>query len=208
MQVFCFDTVDSTNEQAKRLLADGAVGELAYVTARCQTAGKGTRGRTWDSPRDAGIYLTVVQVGHDDLLPTTTAYTLAAGVACVEVLNDITGVTVYLKPINDLYLQGGKLGGILTETVTQARGVEALITGVGINLLRAERPGVIGPTPATCLEDLLGPLRMAEVQADELAAALAAGIGRWNRVVIEGHTDQVRRAWRQHALPGSELPAG
>ncbi|MFQ5489640.1 MAG: biotin--[acetyl-CoA-carboxylase] ligase [Phycisphaerae bacterium] len=206
MQRFRFDTVDSTNEQAKRLLATGHIGELACVTARCQTAGKGTRGRSWVSPRDAGIYLSVVQVGGQAPLPATTAYTLAAGVACVETLIEMTGATVHLKPINDIYLERGKLGGILTEAVTHARGMAVLITGVGINLFRADRPASTDGAAATCLEDALGPLRMAELNLDELIEALACGIGRWNQVVIRGDAQRVRQAWQRYALPGADLP--
>ena len=61
MQSFHFDTVDSTNEAAKRMIRSGELRQPAYLLALEQTAGRGSRGRRWASPKDAGIYLSVVE---------------------------------------------------------------------------------------------------------------------------------------------------
>ncbi|MDO8632258.1 MAG: hypothetical protein Q7R41_17375, partial [Phycisphaerales bacterium] len=136
MQAFYFDSVDSTNDQAGRLLREGRIGDSAYVVARGQSAGKGNRGRKWASPDDAGIYLTVVdRPAHSDddpraLNPAAPVllhmFTRAAGVACAEMLRERTNVDVRLKPINDLYVDGRKLGGILTEAVIEQGCIRAL----------------------------------------------------------------------------------
>jgi biotin-(acetyl-CoA carboxylase) ligase len=96
-------------------------------------------------------------------VPLTPLFTLAAGVACAEAINTLTGIEIGLKPINDLYVDGRKLGGILTESIISYEAVangksggapeaplssaksqnpepicRALITGIGINVLPHE----------------------------------------------------------------------
>ena len=150
MQAFALDTVDSTNEQAKRLIRGGELREAGYVLAREQTAGKGSRGRFWFSPKDAGIYLSVVEIPRQRHAISTTLFTLAAGVACAEALRRTACIDVRLKPINDLYIDGAKLGGILTETVIRDGSPEAIITGVGINVRRIDRPLSNPTAPPPC----------------------------------------------------------
>jgi BirA family biotin operon repressor/biotin-[acetyl-CoA-carboxylase] ligase len=142
LQVFPYDSVDSTNEVAKRLICEPGFGGPACVIAREQTAGKGTRGRKWASPKDAGIYVSVIEVpdrecGGAGLAQANSfepaTFTQAAGVACVECLRRHFGICVELKPINDLYVNGCKLGGILTEARIEGGKIAALITGIGIN---------------------------------------------------------------------------
>src|SRR6185369_9085126 len=102
MQRFRFDILDSTNDEARRLLTAGAIDQSAVIVARGQTAGRGTRGRSWASPAGAGLYLSYVcrnrgDDGNRDELPLTTAYTQAAGVACVEAVRTTTGVILRIK---------------------------------------------------------------------------------------------------------------
>lgn len=154
MLEFHFESVDSTNEAAKRLLAEGAIRDFALVTAREQTAGKGTRGRAWASPRDAGLYMTVVHRDVETGFPTTGAYAWSAGIACVEVLAEAFGVKVGIKPINDLWVEDRKLGGILVETTVEQGKTQAIMTGIGINLRRAERQVSAGAAIPVCIEEL------------------------------------------------------
>src|SRR3990172_6777921 len=86
VRAFHFDSVNSTNEAAKRLIQDDQIHGRAYIVAREQTAGRGQRGRLWLSPRDAGVYLTVVDFPDAMPTPATSLFTLGAGIACVEAL--------------------------------------------------------------------------------------------------------------------------
>jgi BirA family biotin operon repressor/biotin-[acetyl-CoA-carboxylase] ligase len=156
-QAFHFDSVDSTNETAKRLIQTNAIHGRAYVLAREQTAGRGHRGRVWLSPRDAGIYLTIVDFPNALPTPVTNLFTLGAGIACVEALRQCTGVDVHLKPINDLYAGHAKLGGILTEAVIEGEHIKALLTGVGINVRRTPRLLPAESPEPICLQDLIPP---------------------------------------------------
>jgi BirA family biotin operon repressor/biotin-[acetyl-CoA-carboxylase] ligase len=209
MQAFRYETVDSTNEMAKRLLGAGEVVAPAFVVAGEQTAGKGTRGRQWASPSGAGIYLSVIEVPPVSFSSPSidlTAFTLAAGVACVECLRRLTGISVELKPINDLYVNGGKLGGILTEAVIERSRLTALITGIGINLIPAERI-VDSPTaPITTLADVLGHGACSSIDVPALIEAIADDVHTLNLAVLSGQTDRVRWAWAKYRIPDSILP--
>lgn len=205
-QRFDFDSVDSTNEVAKRLVAEGRIRERAVIVAREQTAGKGTRGRTWISPKDAGIYLSLAEVCAAEPRTLVTDYTLAAAVGCVEALADVAGVTVNLKPINDLFAKGCKLGGILIETAVQHGAITSLITGMGINYRRAHRTLPPDAPPAICLEDILSAEAFDRLDLQRLVAELIERIGSWNAVVAEGRLMEVRAAWERHKLPGTALP--
>jgi BirA family biotin operon repressor/biotin-[acetyl-CoA-carboxylase] ligase len=199
-QAFEFDTVDSTNEVAKRLIQEGRFRDPGYVVARCQTAGKGSRGRVWLSPRDAGIYLSVVAFSPTALGAALQTFTLAAGIACVETLNAATGLAVCLKPINDLYVGLRKLGGILTEAVIEQNQVRALVTGVGINLRKADRLLPAGSPEAICLQELLSPHLFSHINVQNMIADLVERILFWNSVVWTGDNERVRREWDRYAI--------
>lgn len=152
-----FETIDSTNLEAKRRLSDGSISTVCILQADSQTAGRGTQGRPWFSPPNAGLYFSIVHpapgilslcepyTDFNSMFTDWSLLTQAAGVACASVLRQHTGIPVTLKPINDLYVDGCKLGGILCESVIreelQGEGFSAcrgLITGIGINLLETE----------------------------------------------------------------------
>ncbi|MHC5113057.1 MAG: biotin--[acetyl-CoA-carboxylase] ligase [Planctomycetota bacterium] len=207
MRSFEYDSVDSTNEQAKRLMAGGEIDEVAYVLAGEQTQGKGTRGRSWSSPAGAGIYLSLGRVYERGTARPTTLFTLAAGVACVEALSETTGVVVRLKPINDLWAGEGKLGGILTETSVAGSDVTGIVVGVGINVRAAERPVAPGAAVPVCLQDLMPPERFARLAPRPVAATLAERLHLWCDRVAAGEAEEtVRDAWKRVAVPGAALP--
>ncbi len=199
MQAFYLDRVDSTNDAATRLLREGRISSIAYVVAREQTAGKGTRGRTWSSPRDAGVYLSVVDrpVSRDG---DVQRYTRAAGVACVEAIREETEVEVGLKPVNDLYVLGRKLGGILTEAKMEGGSMIALITGVGVNVRRAVRPTMDGAVDPICLEDVMLPERFSRLDISSLILSLVRQIRQWNGAAAEGGHRMIADAWDRYRI--------
>ncbi|MCH7840461.1 MAG: biotin--[acetyl-CoA-carboxylase] ligase [Planctomycetes bacterium] len=206
MQSFHFDTIDSTNEAAKRMIEAGRLNGPAYLLAREQTGGKGRHGRIWLSPRDAGIYLSVVELPGRAVGTQATMFTLAAGVACVEALKETTGVEVKLKPINDLYARGAKLGGILTEVVLELGSVKALIIGVGINVHVTDRPLSVDAPRPICLEQLMPEPRFRKLDHDALVAALVSRIQAWSATAGLGDIDAIKTAWEKHKIPGAAFP--
>jgi len=146
-----YTEVDSTSSAARRLLDEPGNPRRFAVVADAQTAGRGTRGRNWSSPAGAGLYMTYVDAderipGAGPVRTPTTTYTLAAGIACAEAIEQVTGVRIALKPVNDLMVADRKLGGILTETIIRGGTVTALMVGIGINL----RPIPYDPASMPC----------------------------------------------------------
>lgn len=206
MQGFHFDIIDSTNEAAKRLIRDGTICQSDFIVAREQSSGKGHWGSCWVSPKDAGIILTVVDIPTEPKKPSTTMFTLAAGIACVEVLRELTGINVQLKPVNDLYVGDRKLGGILTESVMKLQSIEALITGIGINLKQADREISDAKAMPVCIEEILPEEQFSSLDENELVARLVHRILKWNRKVWSNQYDAVRDAWEPYKIPGAVLP--
>ena len=117
VRIDIYDELESTNQTAKKEAMMGEAGHGAFVIARSQTAGRGRRGREFYSPADAGLYMSVILKPqgtiHDSLLITT-----AAAVAVYRAVEQICGIRLDIKWVNDLFYQGRKVCGILTEAVT------------------------------------------------------------------------------------------
>src|SRR6185436_500673 len=124
--------VTSTNDLAlafaERGCPDGTV-----VIAESQSGGRGRLGRSWHSPSGAGLWLSVV------LRPRLTssgaqALTFLGAVAAAQAVRALHGLPVVLKWPNDLYLNGRKLGGVLTELSAEADLIRHAVIGVGLNV--------------------------------------------------------------------------
>lgn len=115
--VHYFTETDSTNIQAKRMGDQGAPhGTLA--AAGQQTAGKGRRGRTWESPADQNIYMSLLL--RPEIAPVKAPMlTLVMAYAAAMALRECTGLDVQIKWPNDLVINGKKICGILTEMSTE-----------------------------------------------------------------------------------------
>lgn len=128
-----YKTVDSTNNVAKKLAAEGA-GHGTVVLAVHQTHGKGRLGRTFISPANSGIYLTLLLKPSFDM-SQSVLITSAASVAVCRAIEKVCGQTPSIKWVNDLYLDGKKICGILTEAMTdfESGTIEYVALGIGIN---------------------------------------------------------------------------
>lgn len=141
----------STNQDAKVLAVGGAVAGTV-VLAEAQTGGRGRLGRSFYSPAGPGLYLSVVLrpgLEFSDAVLITTA----AAVAVSRAIESVTGLSPQIKWVNDLYLDGKKICGILTEAVSgfESGTIESVVVGIGINF--RENPGL----PAE-LRDVVGAL--------------------------------------------------
>ena len=133
-RIFRYDTVDSTNTVCKNLAAQGAPSGTAVI-ARRQTAGRGRLGRRFESPAGKGIYLSLVLRPG---LPMTEAQavTVSAAVAVCRAVKRLCGLDLGIKWVNDLYYNGKKVCGILTEAGADIESgqLEWLVVGIGLNL--------------------------------------------------------------------------
>ena len=132
-EICVFDTVDSTNNEAKRMLASGHEGRALLVSDR-QSDGRGRKGKSFASP-SGGMYLSAVLPAQ---LPAGDAnrITLMAAVAVLRCLKKYTGQDIRLKWINDLFLRQKKIGGILTEAILDPEEgrITDVVIGIGLNL--------------------------------------------------------------------------
>ncbi|MCC8073420.1 MAG: biotin--[acetyl-CoA-carboxylase] ligase [Clostridiales bacterium] len=134
IEVLYYPTIDSTNNQCKRLLADGGDG-IFLVCADEQTAGRGRQGKSFYSPAMTGVYFSLVIHPKSSLQNAVTA-TTAAAVAVCRAIEKLTDKNPQIKWVNDVYLDGKKICGILTEAITnfELNIVESVIIGIGINI--------------------------------------------------------------------------
>lgn len=135
-----YATVDSTNTEAKRLLNAGFRGNM-LVVADEQTAGRGRQGKQFFSPPGTGVYMTMV-VHPCRKLQDAISVTTAAGVAVCRAIEELTDKHPQIKWVNDVYIDGKKICGILTEAVVgmESGVAESMIIGIGTNMHTKDFP--------------------------------------------------------------------
>lgn len=128
------DEVNSTNIAAKELASAGAPHGTA-VAADMQTMGRGRLGRTFVSPAGTGLYLSVI-LRPEIELEATAMMTTAASVAVAEAVEKLTGSAAQIKWVNDVYLNGKKICGILTEASLglEMKSLDYAVIGIGVNV--------------------------------------------------------------------------
>ena len=131
-RIIRLESVDSTNTYLSRLADQGAP-EGTVVVAEVQTAGRGTAGRSFFSPAGEGLYLSVLLRPEAELSQLLTL-TGRAAAAVRTAMERACGASCRIKWLNDIYLNGKKLCGILAELSPDG---DRVILGVGINLLQS-----------------------------------------------------------------------
>ncbi len=130
-------TIDSTNVRCKTL-GETDIPEGALVIAGHQTAGKGRMGRSFFSPANTGLYMSLL------LRPTfasteALSITTCAAVCVSEAIEACTGKVCGIKWVNDIYMEGKKVCGILTEAaLSQTGSLRYAVLGIGVNILPPE----------------------------------------------------------------------
>lgn len=145
------EIVDSTNNWAKEEARLGA-SEGTVLTADMQTAGKGRRGRSWESPTGTSIYMSLIL--RPQIAPEKASMlTLVLGLSAAQAIRDLFGLEVLIKWPNDLVISGKKICGILTEMNVGAGGIEYVVAGIGINVNTREFPEELADKGTSlCLE--------------------------------------------------------
>lgn len=130
-QILVLPTVDSTNSYAKAHI--DSLNLPAIITACEQTAGRGRRGHSFFSPKDTGIYMSLVIKPN---LSPATLITLAAAVAVCKACQEITDYQPQIKWVNDVYVDNRKICGILTEGIIncETQSIDTAIVGIGVNI--------------------------------------------------------------------------
>jgi BirA family biotin operon repressor/biotin-[acetyl-CoA-carboxylase] ligase len=167
-RVELLESTTSTLDVAHRIAARGApAGTL--VIANEQTAGRGRGGKSWQSSPGDGLWLTLIERPADS--SGLGVLSLRVGLAAAEALDRFASEPIRLKWPNDLYVDEGKLGGILVEARWREQTVEYVAIGLGVNVLAPRNvPSAAGLEPGTDRLDVL-----AELVPAIVAAARATG---------------------------------
>jgi BirA family transcriptional regulator, biotin operon repressor / biotin---[acetyl-CoA-carboxylase] ligase len=190
-----YASVPSTMDLAMEAVLSGAP-EGLVIAAEEQTAGRGRRGRAWNSPAGAGLYFSVV------LRPTATVgaagavslITLCAGVGVREGLMRTCGLATELKWPNDVMCGPRKLAGILAEGHGLGTANQAIILGVGVNVLCKTFPPDVA-VRATSIEHELGHA----IDRTVLLSGILGSLSAWYERLQSDDADGILRAWREAA---------
>lgn len=137
LRIAIFDDIDSTNSEARRQAERGEPSP-ALIIARAQSAGRGRMGRSFYSPSDTGLYMSLLIENCE--ISDSVQLTTAVSVAVAESIEAICGVRVDIKWVNDIYLCGRKICGILCESFSLADGKRYSVIGIGLNLYTQDFP--------------------------------------------------------------------
>ena len=176
-----YDCLDSTNSEALRLIASGKASDGIVIHADRQTAGRGRRDASWESP-EGNLYLTLITKVSDQRLAGQLAFvaSLAIRDAVIKFLDNTT--TVSCKWPNDLLLNGKKLSGILIEA---ANGL--YVVGIGINLT---------PVPSSISEKAISLADAgAIVTPSEMLFAVISEFQHWNNTWETSGFSVLRESW-------------
>ena len=168
IEVFFFDSIDSTNTEAKRMLAAG-LKSRAFIFSNEQTAGRGRCGRDFYSPKNTGLYYSFVfhpERSFSDAVFITTA----AAVSVVRAIEKISSLKPEIKWVNDVYLGGKKVCGILSEAVSdfESGEVHSVIVGIGINFNTSAFPNEIAGVAASLDDETITRATLLQALAEEL----------------------------------------
>ena len=133
--IHIYKSLESTNKTAKELAIAGAE-HGTVVIADCQTMGRGRYSRKFFSPSGGGLYMSIVlrpEVLHFENPTSVTAF---AAVSVCEAIESISKKEPEIKWVNDIFIDGKKACGILTEAVTdfESGGLGWIVLGIGINV--------------------------------------------------------------------------
>lgn len=184
-------TVDSTMAEGARIAPTLAGPE--WVLAHAQTAGHGRRGRAWASP--SGNFMASLVMRPTEPPETVALRSFVAALALRDAVQDATGRGdgLSLKWPNDVLLNGGKLAGILLQSIGAGARVDHLIIGIGVNLATAPGTGEVEPgaVPPVSLLSETG----AQVTPEEFLALLAPAYARHEAAFTTYGFAPIRTAW-------------
>ena len=144
-----YKQIDSTNNEAKRVIYSEV--KPAVFVSEMQTNGRGRLGRTFYSPSNESIFLSLLVKPNTSIGLKITSY---VAVAVCDAIESLTGQNVGIKWVNDIYLNNKKVVGILCEGVTSLENneLEAVVIGVGINCRVQNFPTDIADIAGNVLE--------------------------------------------------------
>jgi BirA family biotin operon repressor/biotin-[acetyl-CoA-carboxylase] ligase len=194
--------VDSTNDMALRLAAEGAV-EGTVVFSEAQRLGRGRAGKSWYSPPGVNLYMSVILRPVLDV-HKAVLLTFISSLAIADAI-DAEGGQAQVKWPNDVLLSGKKVAGVLVELQTLGEQIKAMVLGIGVNVnVDQERlDQALGETAwgATSLKAVLG----REVDRVAFAAILLESLERRYDRFQASEGEAVMQEWKARACLGQRV---
>ena len=187
----------STNDLTKELAISGEE-EGTVVVSEEQTRGRGTKGRSWYSPRKKGLYLSLLLYPSQ---PQISLLPLMAGLAANDAIFESAGIRVGLKWPNDLIWEKKKLGGILCESGFLGNKASYVIVGIGINLDQRREDF---PEEIRSLATSLKLITKRDIDRKEFLQELCKALNRWYRLFRERRNEEIVRSFQDYSI----LPLG
>lgn len=178
-EIQVFEVIDSTNTYAKKLAADGAKSGT-IILATTQTNGRGRMGRSFYSPASTGIYMSVI-LRTELEMSKAVLITVAAAVAVCRAIERLTQKEPKIKWVNDIFIDGKKVCGILTEAAAgiETGKTESIIVGIGLNVSTEDFPAE--------LKDIAGAIsKNGEINKNQLTAEVINELLDLSKVLDEG----------------------
>jgi BirA family biotin operon repressor/biotin-[acetyl-CoA-carboxylase] ligase len=177
-----YETLDSTNKEAHRLLGKGPVINGLTIYARHQTDGRGQLGRPWISNPGKHLAMTIIYLPEQISPSALPTQSMKISLGIVNALKKIEpSIDPHIKWPNDVYVQGKKLCGILIENALSGSRVQHMIIGIGMNINEDQFPPEI--PNAISLFNLTGfensPKQVALIIREEILAQLENKYDTW-----------------------------
>lgn len=196
-RIFSYEALDSTNDAARKL-GDEGLPEGTCVFAEFQKKGRGRLGRSWSSPRGKNLLFSVLL--RPRLSPAEVSkITLTAAVSLVKVILEITGVRAGIQWPNDIFCEGRKICGILTEMSAcppespAEEGAHFVVVGIGLNVNSGVREL---PQGASSLGEITGK----SFSRVELARAILRQFEKDYLVFNKGRFEEIAGEWENYSL--------
>ncbi|MBE4727893.1 biotin--[acetyl-CoA-carboxylase] ligase [Leuconostoc suionicum] len=131
-----FDTIDSTNVYAREKLSSGEITKNTVIVSESMSAGIGRLGRKFFSPKNTGMYVTFALPLPVETIVNPGRLTTSTAVAVSKMVKEVFDIDLQFKWVNDLLYNNKKVGGILTEAITdfESQQFSSLAVGIGMNL--------------------------------------------------------------------------
>ena len=187
-------SLDSTNTLAKELAAQGAP-EGTLVLAEEQSEGRGRMRRRWVSPGHVNLLFSLLLRPHihkDQVFVTTMILALAT----IEAIKSRTGLTSTIKWPNDIFAEGKKLGGILTEFSLRQEEIDYVVVGLGLNVNWSPHQTEGVSNLATSILAETG----SRISRNDLLVALLRIFEVYYGEVLSGQIDEFYRTWNEASM--------
>jgi BirA family biotin operon repressor/biotin-[acetyl-CoA-carboxylase] ligase len=184
----------STNSLAKELAGRGEPEGTLVITDR-QTEGRGRLGRQWHSPAGVNLLFSVL-FRPPFSMDRVFSLTMLVAASLVDAIRAMSGLNTLIKWPNDIYCQGKKVAGILTEFSTRGRAIEYVVVGTGLNVNWDLRDQPELEQSATSLMNELGYAVSRVTLLSNLLELLEKKYG----LLLAGKDDLIRDQWNRHSM--------